>query len=338
MEEKIKLIPKYIIGGTTRPLAKRHDYKKGEVQYDTDSAGNVVARLTAKGADNNWYRVAQGSTGYTYDGTRNILNGKKWNLHKTQYSDGSIGTTQKGKFTRSGGTKGLNIWNRNANLYNMDLPTVEKVQKLMQDKGYYNGEVDKKWGNLSTTAYEKFKKDYKRQGNDWIQINKPKIQNITNTNPHTLSEDKKEGYYYRPAKFPTQNKKIYLGKDNYWYAKPEGNNPDYKIGFRNDNVDYGFVGNKLENHFLNTSMEDVEQPTIQNTYLKNINPTFNKEKDSWSNGNRHYQKSIYMDPYRGITSNRNGFLFSGDKYVGFNTPQGVYILEQKHGGKLIPRR
>lgn len=69
-------------GGTATPTvvgtARRHDYKKGEVEYSVDKkSGRPIARYKS-GPDTRWYYIAEGSTGYDRYGSQNVFRGGKW--------------------------------------------------------------------------------------------------------------------------------------------------------------------------------------------------------------------------------------------------------------------
>lgn len=68
-------------GGTATPTvvgtARRHDYKKGEVEYSVDKSGKPIARYKS-GPDTRWYYIAEGSTGYDRYGNQNTFIGGKW--------------------------------------------------------------------------------------------------------------------------------------------------------------------------------------------------------------------------------------------------------------------
>lgn len=56
--------------------ARRHDYKKGEVEYSVYK-GKPIARYKS-GPDTKWYYIAEGSTGYDRDGNKNTFLGGQW--------------------------------------------------------------------------------------------------------------------------------------------------------------------------------------------------------------------------------------------------------------------
>ena len=69
-------------GGTAAPTvvgtARRHDYKRGEVEYSVDKkSGRPIARYKS-GPDTRWYYIAEGSTGYDREGNQNRFIGGRW--------------------------------------------------------------------------------------------------------------------------------------------------------------------------------------------------------------------------------------------------------------------
>lgn len=121
-------------GGTAAPTvvgtARRHDYKKGEVEYSIDKNGKPIARYKS-GPDTRWYYIAEGSTGYDREGNQNRFIGGRW-LSK-------IGRDTSGTY--------VYVDRNTGNIYQRGLidPTYKNVGKTLNylgwgGNGQFNGE------------------------------------------------------------------------------------------------------------------------------------------------------------------------------------------------------